>query len=483
MASGKTSKETPPPFAFVVCFWANIDGQSKNLGQIKDLFVTRATQRVLTIGDVTSLRQFTMKHILLLIATIITIAVAPSVRAQWVQSSILTGDVSTLTETGANGSSPLVFAGIRDSGFFHSENSGATWEKTNVGLTDTDVISLAVLGQSEKSQILFAATSRGGVFRSMNNGTSWSASNIGLAYTSVYSLLVDDWDEATPMIFAGTWGDGIFISTDSGTSWSGASNGLPANSQIRALALSDTTLIAGTFSDGVYLSSDHGANWTSANNGLPGSSILSVVVNGTYLFVGTNNDGIFRSTNNGTNWTPASKGLTNNEILCMTSSGNTLFAGTLGGLFYSIDSGTSWLSPSLELRDTAIGSILVDGTEVLAGTTHSGIWRSPSSYFGINAGVSISSVGNFLSTYPNPFTESTTITFTTPESGVAEVSVVNLLGTEVARIFSGELSAGEHTFTWNATGLPDGMYECIVRMNGQVNDRSSTVQRVTAIKK
>jgi hypothetical protein len=35
---------------------------------------------------------------------------------------------------------------------------------------------------------------------------------------------------------------------------------------------------------------------------------------------------------------------------------------------------------------------------------------------------------------------------------------------------------GEHTFTWNATGLPDGMYECIVRMNGQV-------QRVASVKK
>ncbi len=73
-----------------------------------------------------------------------------------------------------------------------------------------------------------------------------------------------------------------------------------------------------------------------------------------------------------------------------------------------------------------------------------------------------------LTSVPNPFTQSTTINFTIPESGVAEVSVVNLLGTEVAHIFSGELSAGEHTFTWNATGFPDGMYECLVDMNGHV---------------
>ncbi len=45
---------------------------------------------------------------------------------------------------------------------------------------------------------------------------------------------------------------------------------------------------------------------------------------------------------------------------------------------------------------------------------------------------------------------------------------MNLHGVEVARIFSGELAAGEHTFTWNPEGLSDEMYECLVRMNGRV---------------
>ena len=46
---------------------------------------------------------------------------------------------------------------------------------------------------------------------------------------------------------------------------------------------------------------------------------------------------------------------------------------------------------------------------------------------------------------------------------------MNMLGVEVARLFSGELGAGEHSFLWgNPTGLPDGTYECLVRMNGQI---------------
>ncbi|HZK77252.1 MAG TPA: hypothetical protein VFD13_10115 [Candidatus Kapabacteria bacterium] len=46
---------------------------------------------------------------------------------------------------------------------------------------------------------------------------------------------------------------------------------------------------------------------------------------------------------------------------------------------------------------------------------------------------------------------------------------LNLLGVEVAHLFSGELGAGEHSFQWSKPiGLPDGMYECLVRMNGRV---------------
>jgi flagellar hook assembly protein FlgD len=82
-----------------------------------------------------------------------------------------------------------------------------------------------------------------------------------------------------------------------------------------------------------------------------------------------------------------------------------------------------------------------------------------------------------MSSYPNPFTQSTTITFSSPESGQAEVTIVNLLGTEVARLFSGELAAGEHTFTWDAAksiaydaAAPRGMYECIMRMNGSTQE-------------
>jgi flagellar hook assembly protein FlgD len=94
---------------------------------------------------------------------------------------------------------------------------------------------------------------------------------------------------------------------------------------------------------------------------------------------------------------------------------------------------------------------------------------------GINAVSPIVSTENSLTSYPNPFTQSTTISFTTPESSVATVAIVNILGATVAHIFSGELDAGTHTFTWDANGLPAGVYECIVQMNGNVERTAMVV--------
>jgi hypothetical protein len=92
--------------------------------------------------------------------------------------------------------------------------------------------------------------------------------------------------------------------------------------------------------------------------------------------------------------------------------------------------------------------------------------------------ISVSSLGVASSTeikpfvvcsYPNPFSQSTQISFTSESAGYADISIVNLLGEQVARIFSGELDAGQHNFTFsNTAALPDGVYECLVRMNGRV---------------
>jgi hypothetical protein len=62
------------------------------------------------------------------------------------------------------------------------------------------------------------------------------------------------------------------------------------------------------------------------------------------------------------------------------------------------------------------------------------------------------------SNYPNPFNPQTTFTFSLPIAGHASLIVYDVTGRKVATVLVGRLDAGVHQFTWNAEGLPSGVY-------------------------
>ncbi|MDP4219775.1 MAG: T9SS type A sorting domain-containing protein [Bacteroidota bacterium] len=71
---------------------------------------------------------------------------------------------------------------------------------------------------------------------------------------------------------------------------------------------------------------------------------------------------------------------------------------------------------------------------------------------------------------PNPFSYSTTIKVSLINPDFVQVSILNLVGSEVARLFTGSLDAGEHSFIWDAHELPAGMYICSARINNETKD-------------
>lgn len=60
--------------------------------------------------------------------------------------------------------------------------------------------------------------------------------------------------------------------------------------------------------------------------------------------------------------------------------------------------------------------------------------------------------------YPNPFNPTTRISYDLPKAGFVTLRVYNLLGGEVAMIFSGSQSAGRHTVVFDASSIPTGVY-------------------------
>ena len=60
--------------------------------------------------------------------------------------------------------------------------------------------------------------------------------------------------------------------------------------------------------------------------------------------------------------------------------------------------------------------------------------------------------------FPNPFNPSTKINLRIPIKGDYKLTVFNIIGQEIATLLNGQLNAGNHDVTFNATNLNSGIY-------------------------
>ncbi|PIQ09280.1 MAG: hypothetical protein COW71_07340, partial [Ignavibacteriales bacterium CG18_big_fil_WC_8_21_14_2_50_31_20] len=60
--------------------------------------------------------------------------------------------------------------------------------------------------------------------------------------------------------------------------------------------------------------------------------------------------------------------------------------------------------------------------------------------------------------YPNPFNPSTTIKFGIPEASDVQITIYDMVGNKVDVLVNDNLSAGYHTYNWNASNRASGIY-------------------------
>ncbi|MEO6884281.1 MAG: T9SS type A sorting domain-containing protein, partial [Bacteroidia bacterium] len=195
---------------------------------------------------------------------------------------------------------------------------------------------------------------------------------------------------------------------------------------------------------------------------------------------------IYYSSNGGTTWAKAAGNLEQNSSgsgngpscrwasIMHVSDGTVYLVATSTGL-YATDTLKGTSTVFVQQVSNLIGNAVCDMIDVrpsdglVVVATHShGIYSTHITSVGNVADVPVTAEKDAfnLSNYPNPFSISTHITFQLNSNAMVTISVFDALGRKMTTLQNGELSAGKQEFTLQKNNFSDGLYYCVLTVNG-----------------
>lgn len=95
--------------------------------------------------------------------------------------------------------------------------------------------------------------------------------------------------------------------------------------------------------------------------------------------------------------------------------------------------------------------------------------------------IAIPEIYDITQNYPNPFNPSTNVQFELPEQAQVSLVVFNIMGQKVSTLVDQNLNAGFHTYTFDASSLPSGVYIAqmeAIGTSGEVFTKSMKMQLI-----
>jgi photosystem II stability/assembly factor-like uncharacterized protein len=331
----------------------------------------------------------------------------------------------------------FIFACTRDSGVYRTSDDGATWEPARTGLDGNAMIVNAILSHGD---YLLAATADG-VYRTSDDGGSWEKTTTGIGWLS---------GSATALTAVGDApGDAIYAGY----------GGFLLNGDVGA----------------VLRSTDGGLTWDSSDavnqDGFP---VRALAANGSYVWAGSRGiyaRGLSRSTDNGKTWTSIDFLPKDGwyGVLSLLYFNDVLYAGTEVGVYYSTDRGDTWtaLNDGLPPKTSVLSLAIISG-EFFIGTSGRGVWHRSLSSLGVVDDASDRESLTLLGNTPNPFSATTTVRYHLSRPAHVTISIHDMLGHEIGVGLDELQGSGDHTFRFDASGLPDGVYCCSIRSGSSI---------------
>ncbi len=330
---------------------------------------------------------------------------------------------------------------------------------------------------------LFAAG--GDLFGSADGGATWAP--VFDADGEAVSSLLETTDG--PLVAGTSYGaigllGRIYRSADGGATWTQAAHPDAWGHVRRFVQAPDGALYAlhvagfegGT--EGIVRSLDDGLTWAPVYTG--DVSALAALADGTLLTVEQGEEGYrgVRSMDGGTTWETV--GPAPAPVYGLYTFGRLVLASvptTAGSLYASTDGGATWVAATDGMGRADVLGVVRDGDGYLYVTTgDAGVFRTLDPVTVATAAAPPPARPALEPVRPNPVAGAAALAFSLDAPGEVRLTVVDVLGRQVAVVAQGAYLAGRHTAAWAPTLAP-GVYTAVLRTGGRTTTARFTVAR------
>lgn len=348
-----------------------------------------------------------------------------------------------------------------ESKVLRTSDGGATWTAFNSNINDTRGL------YAISTTTAWICGTFGKISKTTDGGATWVAQTTGAPNLSgIEGIYFHNQNNGWAV---GT--DGLLLkTTDGGTTWQKITT--TATSTLRCIKFIDNNNGWAGGGTSFLRTIDGGVTWTKINGFAEVRDIHFLDANTGFVSETWGQDNlVLKTTNGGVTWSPTTTistgpyyfhGAHFTDVNTGFVVGRTMFFLGNHGIYKTTDGGATWSAQttnpvpmfenfrSVTFRQDGTGWAVGDKGAIykLSGTTTVKEETGTPLDFGLNQN------------FPNPFNPSTTISFTLASDGQTELELYNMQGEKIATLFSGYLTAGNHSRVVDLSGiaLSSGVY-------------------------